>query len=330
VKKILVIQLRRIGDIIVTTPVIDAVKAAYPDAAVDFLAEPLGEPVLRGYPGLNELILLRKDNFLKTLLDLRRRRYDMALDFMNNPRSAQATLATGAPVRAGFETPGWGLVYNRRIPRPAGPRYAVQNKFDLLRAVGLTPPESGVFPRIPYGESDFSGAKSWWEANGLDRFPVRIGLAPAHRHEIRQWPTSKWAALLPSLLKKDGRAVLLFGGPGEEGLLESLAKPFPGRVFVIPAGPLRQAAALMARCRVVASNCSGSMHLAVSAGVPTVTLYGPTSPESWNPKTLPHRYVQAAGLACLGCHRDVCPFKHECMEWIAPERVAGEIEAAIA
>lgn len=327
--KILVIQLRRIGDIIVTTPVVAALRTAFPEAEIDFLAEPMGEPVLRGNPHLTRFIPLRKEDFLKTCLEVRRRRYDWVLDFINTPRSAQLSLVSGASVRAGFDALGWGLVYNRRIPRSSTAKYIVQQKFDLLRALGLQPPADAL-PKLYLDERDFAGAAGWWKEKGLDKFRRRIGLAPAHRHAIRQWPEAKAAALMASLWKATDQALVLFGGPGEEELLARLAAPFPERVFVLPTGPWRQAAAAMARCHVVVTNCSGSMHTAVAAGTPTVTIYGPTMPEVWNPRVSPHRHLQAAGLACVGCHLDVCPYKHECMEWISPESVLREVAAVTA
>jgi heptosyltransferase III len=324
--RILVIQLRRIGDIILTTPVIGALRAAFPDARIEFLSEPMGEAVLRGYPGLDEHIIFKKEGFLGLLADIRRRKYDWVLDFINTPRSAQMAFASGAAVRAGFETPFWGLAYNRRVRRDPAPKYIVQQKFDLLRALGLDP--APALPRLALSEGDFAGARAWWD-EGPGRFPVRVGLAPAHRHPVRQWPARKWKALLPLLLRDERRAVVLFGGPGEEGLLSELAAPHAGRVFFPPAGSLRQAAAVMARCGVVASNCSGSMHLAVAAGTPTVTVYGSSQMEVWNPAVAPHRAVRAEGLACIGCHRNDCPYGHECMEWISPERMAREVEEVL-
>ena len=97
-----------------TTPVVGALRAAFPEATIDFLAEPMGEPALRGLPGLNEIIVLNKGAFLRQLLDIRRRGYDWVLDFINTPRSAQVALASGAPVRAGFETPGWVAGWKHR------------------------------------------------------------------------------------------------------------------------------------------------------------------------------------------------------------------------
>lgn len=326
-RKILIIQPRRIGDVIVTTPVIDALRERFPDARIDFLVEPGMAPVLEGYPGLTERLVFEKSRFLRWALDIRRRRYDWVLDFMNNPRTAQLTWFSGAPLRAGFRVPFWSLAYTHLADRPARPTYAVQSKFGLLRRLGLVLPD-GVLPRLTLSPGDFAGAQDWWDAQKLENYAQRVAVLPAHRHAIRQWPPEKFRALVERLARP-GRAFLLFGGPGEEEFLRSLAGHFKAHVFVIPPGPLRQAAALLSRCHAAATNDSGLMHLAVAVGTPTVTVYGPTWPGSWNPGVPPHRAVQAQGLSCLGCNRDRCPFRHECMEWVSPERVAVEVEGAL-
>jgi heptosyltransferase-2 len=153
---------------------------------------------------------------------------------------------------------------------------------------------------------------------------------PKHRHEIRQWPARRFVETLRLVLAVPGRQAVLVGGPDEREYLEGVAKEFPGKAWVLPAASLHRAAAALSRCRVAITNDSGLMHLAVAVGTPTVTIYGPTSPGSWNPRRPPHRYVQADGLACLVCNRDRCPFGHECMEWVSAERVAREVEASLA
>ena len=90
---------------------------------------------------------------------------------------------------------------------------------------------------------------------------------------------------------------------------------------MIPETSLRQMAALLARCRMVITNDNGPMHLAVAVDTPTVTMYGPTDPAAWNPGSGRHRVLQAAGLSCLGCNLNECPFGHECMTQITPEKV---------
>lgn len=100
-------------------------------------------------------------------------------------------------------------------------------------------------------------------------------------------------------------------------------------MFQTPSTTLRQAAALLSRCDVTVANDNGLMHLSVALGLPTVTLYGPTWPESWNPRIPPHRWLQAEGLSCVGCNLDICPYKHECMEWVSAERVRRAVEETL-
>jgi heptosyltransferase-3 len=326
--KILIIQLRRIGDVIVTTPVIDVLRRQFPEARIEFLVEPAAAPVLDGYPGLDERLVFEKSKFWFWVRDLRRRRYDWVLDFMNNPRTAQLSLASGAPVRVGFVVPFWSLVYTHRVPRPKGDVYAVQNKCALLRPLGVSAPVD-LLPRLAVVNAEFDALHSWWSAAGLDKASERVAVMPKHRHEIRQWPALKFKETIRQLLRKPGRHIVLVGGADERMYLEAVARDFQDRVALLPAGSLHRAAAVLSRCDVAVTNDSGLMHLAVAVGTPTVTVYGPTSPGSWNPQRPPHRFVQAEGLACLVCNRDRCPFRHECMEWVSPDRVVAETEAVL-
>ncbi len=326
--KILIIQLRRIGDVIVTTPVIDVLRRQFPQARIDFLVEPAAAPVLDRYPGLDERLVFEKSKYWFWVRELRRRRYDWVLDFMNNPRTAQLTWASGAPVRAGFIVPFWSVVYTHRVPRPTEPLYAVQNKFLLLRRLGVPVP-ANLLPRLAPDPAEWEALKKDWSAAGLDAAVERVAVMPKHRHEIRQWPASKFKETIRRLLAKPGRQIVLVGGADERAYLDEVGREFPGRAWVMPAGSLHRAAAVLSRCQAAVTNDSGLMHLAVAVGTPTVTIYGPTSPGSWNPRQPPHRYLQAEGLACLVCNRDRCPYGHECMEWVSPERVAAETEAVL-
>jgi lipopolysaccharide heptosyltransferase II len=326
--KILIIQLRRIGDVIVTTPVIDVLRRQFPDARIEFLVELAAAPVLDRTPGLDERLVFDKSKFWFWVRELRRRRYDWVLDFMNNPRTAQLSWASGAPVRAGFVVPFWSLVYTHRVARPTAAVYAVQNKFALLRRLGVPAPADAL-PRLAVDDSEMDALRVWWTESGLDRATERIAVMPKHRHAIRQWPPAKFKETIRRLLSTSGRSVILVGGADERAALEDVAAEFSGRAWVMPAGSLHRAAAVLSRCRVAVTNDSGLMHLAVAVGTPTVTVYGPTSPGSWNPGRAPHRFVQAEGLACLVCNRDRCPYGHECMEWVSPERVVSETEAVL-
>jgi ADP-heptose:LPS heptosyltransferase len=110
--------------------------------------------------------------------------------------------------------------------------------------------------------------------------------------------------------------------------VDAIARRVPGG-RIIPDASLRQMAALLNQCKMVVTNDNGPMHLAVAAGTPTVTIYGPTDPASWNPGGPRHRVLQAAGLRCLGCNLNHCPFGHECMTGITPGQVLSQVLAGM-
>jgi len=90
--------------------------------------------------------------------------------------------------------------------------------------------------------------------------------------------------------------------------------------------------ALMARCQWMITNDNGPMHLATAVGTPTLTIYGPTEPLSWNPGGPKNRVLTAEGLRCLACNLNQCPFAHECMSLVTPERVlqaVNELERSL-
>ena len=108
-----------------------------------------------------------------------------------------------------------------------------------------------------------------------------IGLIPTHRRPARRWPAQSFAQL-GRLLISQGHPVWLFWGPGEYEYVKVIQRVIP-QSRIIPETSLRRMAALLERCRMVVTNDNGPMHLAVAVGTPTLTVYGPTDPASWNP-----------------------------------------------
>jgi ADP-heptose:LPS heptosyltransferase len=119
---------------------------------------------------------------------------------------------------------------------------------------------------------------------------------------------------------------MLFWGPGEESQMQDVVEAMESKPVIIPLVSLTQMAALLERCRAAVTNCNGPMHLAEAVATPTLTIYGPTEPEVWNPGGPHHRYIQAAGVDCLGCNLNECPTQHECMRHLPAQRVWQELE----
>jgi len=315
-KRILVIQLKRAGDVIVTTPVLPALRQALPQAEIDFLVDKPFAPLLENNPSLHQVHLYDRQAPWKTWRNLRAASYDWIIDFQSSPRSILAGLYSGARVRAGYRVSFWGMFFHRTIKRPGAGLSATEGKMTLVRALLASAPAAGE-RRIYLTDPERN-----WAAKEINEKPAAkdiVGLIPTHRRSSRRWPAASFAHLA-RLLVSQGRAVWLFWGPGEQDYVSAIQREAPGS-RMIPRTSLRQMAALLEQCKMVVTNDNGPMHLAVAVGTPTVTLYGPTDPVAWNPGGPRHRVVQASGLTCLGCNLNACPFGHECMAWIAPEKI---------
>ncbi len=316
-RKILVIQLKRAGDILLTTPVFPALKARFPTAQLHALVEPSFASLLENNPYIDGVQLYDKAAILETFRRVRKERYDCILDFQSSPRSALLGLASGTPIRAGYRVPFWGRSFTRTVRRPGNERSVIEGKLSLVEAI-TGPLEKAKDRQIYLTADERAWAGDWFRTNGLIAEEA-VGLIPTHRRESRRWHAESFHKL-GWLLAEAGNSVLFFWGPGERSYVEQIANNVP-RAVLIPEADLRRMAALLANCRYVVTNDNGPMHLAVAVGTPTATVYGPTSPKAWNPGGPLHRVVQASDVPCLGCNLNRCPFNHECMTHVTAEQV---------
>lgn len=307
--KILVIQLRRIGDVILTTPAVAALKARFPDGELHFLVEPPGAEALEGNPHIDKLHVY-DGKTLRWLARVRAERYDWVVDFMGNPRTALLTFASGAEVKAGPAHVFHSWAYNRKLTQAARTLYGPSEKLQRLEQLGVPPVDP--LPRLYLAKAAPENL---------------IGLVPASRKATRRWPHY---GALGRLLRRHGR-ILVFWGPGERELAERVAGEIGEGAEAAPeTRTLRDAAALLARCKLVVTNCNGPKHMAVALGVPTVTVHGSSDPASWNPPHPRHVVVRRDELSCIGCGLNACPTKLECLEGLEPARVAAAAERLLA
>lgn len=327
-RRILIIQLRRIGDVIFTLPVIGVLRRAFPEARIDFLVERPADALVRLDPHLSETLVYDKDRALRWVAEVRRRRYDWVLDFLANGRSLPLTLCSGAAVKAAFQG-RWArrLAYNH-LAQATHNAYLVEQKLDVLRSLGVADTSWRYDIRLPADELRWAG--DFLKGAGADPGRPLVAVAPASRRETRRWLPERFAEVARALLGQ-GRDVLLLWGPGELGYVEDIARRTasrgPGRILIPPDTSLLRLAGLIKSAKLVLCVENGPKNLAVALGVPTVNIVGPNNPWSFNPSGDPaHVLVRAEGLECLGCERNRCPTEHECMAAVTAGMVLKEIE----
>ena len=324
-RKILVIMLRRIGDVLLTTPATRALKKLFPASEIHFLTEPPCDEVLAGNADIARVLRYAPEPgegaaaaYWRWLRLVRRERYDWVIDYMGNPRSAVLAFASGAQLRAGPGHVWHRWAYNRPLRQSPAACYAGLEKIRVLRSLGLEPDEADFLPAL----SVPAAAREAAERAVVELFadgaadPGRagplIGLLPASRKATRRWPAASYGELGRRLAETAGARLIVFWGPGEEALAHEVAAHAGPSARVAPKTTrLGELAALLSCCRLAVTNCNGPKHIATACGVPTLTIHGSSD-----------RVVRLDDLHCIGCRLNECPYALECMRELSPEGVA--------
>ncbi|MBI4061936.1 MAG: glycosyltransferase family 9 protein [Elusimicrobia bacterium] len=281
----------RLGNLLLLTPALRLLKAAFPAARVDVLLADRYGDALKFNPSVDEVLTAR------ALAGLRLRGYDLAFDFSPQHAfslsSALWTAMSGAERRIGFARGDAGRFLDDLAPVPARRAHETANLASLVRHAApqaALPPDSSLRTEFHFGPGEKESGAAAWRSWGLDRESVALFLGA--RAEKRLDPS--WFFELGERLVRSGRKVVLTGGPAERRLLQG--RRIPDGVIVAPESPLRAFAAAIANARAVLTADTGPMHLAVALGVPTLQLFSHTEPWRFGYGHLPaHRLLETPG-----------------------------------
>jgi ADP-heptose:LPS heptosyltransferase len=299
IRRILLIRLHHLGDVLLTTPAIRALRGAFPDAAIDFVTRGPAVELLAGHPGVDAVLPYGAGvrGEIGVLREVRRRGYDAVVDFHSTPGSALLAWASRAPVRVAVRGRGpRNRLYTHLGPSGHGRTTYMPLRFlELLEPLGVPPvehPDLSLDAAI--GEEDRAWAAREWARLGLPESEPVVALSAVARDPRKQWGVARWAAVADALAEAGAR-VLLTHGPGEEEQVRAVAEamrhaPVRGHAPTT----VRQLAALFARCALWLGNDGGAKHLAVAAGVPTVSVIRAGEATVWTDPSpgSPHRYVE--------------------------------------
>jgi len=340
-EKILLIQFRQIGDVLLSAPAAEVLKANFPGAKIDFLTQAPSNQALERNPAIDEVLIYENGKPLKWLFEIRRRRYDLVIDLMSNPRSAFVTAISGARIKAGPAYTYSAWAYNLKLKLGSGQReYNPFFKIDLLSQLGLTRvfyPYPKCYPAdedLAWAQAaarDLRKADDHRPSGGGTKDEDRklIAFSPASRRITRQWPAEHYARLAALVVQKTKAAVLVLWGPGEKALAESIVRMAaePGVMLSPETATLSKLSALLKQTELLVANCNGAKHIAQASGIPTLGVYGSSRPESWTPPDDPqHQVVRNYGLACIACQKSDCAQALKCLKELAPETVFAKLE----
>ena len=351
-RRILLVRLRQIGDVIFTTPALRALRQRFPDAHITYIVEPAAAPVVARNPHINDVVVAPKKSPLLQLVSdlelartLQSSRYDLAIDFHGGPRSSLLTWLSGAPVRIGYQVAGRGWMYTRRVPRPRElrARHSVENQWDLLRALDFPDPDRSAFPvEMPIDPAASRSVDERLAHAGIKNGDRLIVIHVSAGNPFRRWPIESFVELVRELAAAGpDRRIILTSGPSDQGAVSRVIAGARARLDeaggrrIVPCGDfsLAELRAVLERSSLYIGGDSGPLHVAATTAVPVVALYGPTLParsSPWRAATFAAEAVEVGDLPCRPCDQRVCaPGDFRCLTTIRPGQVVEAAERAL-
>ncbi|MBI3610830.1 MAG: glycosyltransferase family 9 protein [Nitrospirae bacterium] len=308
-KRILIIKLGAIGDVIHTLPVLETLRGCFPQAYIGWAVEEAAAPILEGNPALNELILLERKKlrgpsglayFRRWLQTLRERRFDTALDPHNLFKSGLMAYASGASLRVGFRKLREGnfIFMNRWVKPAARHRHAVEKYLSLLEPLGIQGTQWVLRFPLVWDRLDEDRIDRFWALQEFGRGDSRrdsvAAVNPGASWPSKRWMPDRYARAADRLVKEQGTRILILWGPGERPLAESVARAMSEKSVIAPETDLKQLMALIKRCRLLITGDTGPLHISAALGVPTVALFGPSDPARNGPYGQDHAIVRSS------------------------------------
>lgn len=329
-RRILMIKLSSLGDIIHSLPVLHSLKEHWPQASVDWLVDESYRELLKEHPELDQVIPLPRGRFsrpgevLHLLQALRHRRYDLVIDLQGLLRSGILSAAAGGRVRIGFASAreGSSLLYNIHVSVPSADMHAVDRYLLVAHALGASTNGAPSFV-LP----ERRGARKYAaEVMPGGRMPD-IAISPATRWKTKCWPSPRYAALADRLVKELKARAFFLGGDTDRKVITEIRNLMGGNAINLSGTTLTELVALIRRADLLVSPDSGPMHIAAAVGTPVVALFGPTNPARTGPYTRKAKVLQAH-LDCLPCYRKRCESR-DCMQAITVEEVFTAVRGVL-
>ena len=346
--RILVVNPFGIGDVLFSTPLIRALRRAFPESYIGYLCNRRTYEILAHHPHLDELFIYEKDEIIRLwraskrrgvahvwdlLQRIRRARVNCAVDLSLGTRYGLILRWLGVRRRIGFDYRRRGRVLTERLPIDGyHDRHVVDYHRKLLAFMGIAMQEDTLELRV--SERDAQWAEGWLVAHTPRLRRPLIGMIPAGGVSwgvgapFRRWTSQGFSDVGDALAARYQAQIILFGEASDRPVCQDVARMMRhAPIELTGQTTLGQFVSLLGRLDLVICNDGGPLHLAVSQGVPTVSVFGPVDPTVYGayPPTPSHRAVHHEALPCRPCYHHFklppCPYERACLTTIGPDEV---------
>ncbi len=328
-KKILVIQLRQLGDVIMTTPVVRQLKKLYPQADIDFLTEKLGGNVYKYNQNVSHLkIIPRKISpaeLCKLVSELRKKKYDLIIDCFSNPKSAQITFLAGAGESIGFKLGLRKYAYSTAVKIKNNLEYAALSKLKLIEKFGADLSNY----QIEFAVDEEQENKASFFAKKHDFADNTAAFCTVSRRDFKVWNPDHFAKTGDWLVSRGYKLWFVYG-PGEKDLALQVYNRLSDKKRAIidyEMPDIIELRSILEKCKMYVGNDGGSKHLAICAGIPTITVFGSVRWQNWTPPDSKTDYVVYKNMDCYDHCRSCTNMR--CYKELTEKDLIGKLEEVL-
>jgi len=333
-RRILVRAVNWVGDAVMTTPAIGAVRERFPQAEITLLANPLVSQLFSPHPWVDRLITFDRNGAhrgftgrFRLAAQLRKEAFDAAIILPNSFDSALIPWLAGIPVRLGKSSDGRGLLLTGcyRPDERTPICHEVEYYLGLLGHFGIT--GQAAAPFLSTTPAEDGEAAALLDRHGIRADDFLLGINPgAAFGSAKRWYPDRFADVARQLSRLKKARVVIFGGPGETDIAAEIEQHLGG-VCLNLAGTttVRGLMALIRKCSLFITNDSGPMHIAAAFGVPLVAIFGSTDHATTSPYT-ERAVVVRKDIECAPCKLRECPTDHRCMKAVTADDVVSAAE----
>jgi heptosyltransferase-2 len=338
-KRILIVRTDRIGDVLLSTPVIKVLRDNYPYAYIAMMVSPYGKSIIEDNPYLDEVIVYDKDSkhkswarSLKFAQNLKKKKFDATIILHPTNRVHLLAFYSGIRRRIGYDRKhGFLLTDKIRHTKQLGEKHESEYALDLVRHLGIRVQDKDIFLALkPESET---WAEELLDKQGIKKTDKLLAIHPGASCPSKIWPNERFAEVADRLIKKYGFKVLVIGGPKDTALGQAVIKHMHQPAIDISGRTsVSQLASILKKCSLFISNDSGPVHIASCVGIPVISIFGRSQkglgPLRWGPTGKKSKVVHK-NVGCIECLAHNCVKEFACLKAITVDDIIDAADSLL-
>ena len=338
--RILLTRTDRIGDVVLSTPAIKAVRDKYPDAHIAFMVRPYAKDLTFDNPYLDEVIIYDKYGKHKSLLNtilfalnLRKKKFDLAIMLHPTNRVHLIAFLAGIPERIGYDRK-LAFLLTKKTPhaKQEGKKHELDYTLELLEAAGIQAKDKELF--VPLHEENVLKAEKLLSEHHVGNDVTLVAVNPGASCASKRWPAGNFAEISDKLAEKYKARILLISDSANREFADKMAAKMKYEpVNLAGRTSVGDMAALISKCKLFISNDSGPVHIASAVKVPVISIFGRNdtglSPKRWGPTGDKDVFFHK-NVGCDPCLAHNCKLGFKCLEAVTPSEVLRAAERLLA